>query len=100
MSVEALHLTARTSAMAEAAARLHRLLPARTLQATLAGVLLHADGDGLLLSASDGEQSARVRIPVSVHTAGETVVSRRGLAETLAALDSHEVQISTEGSRL
>ncbi|HEX7745880.1 MAG TPA: DNA polymerase III subunit beta [Micromonosporaceae bacterium] len=100
MPVDRLDLTARTAPLADAAARLHRFLPARSLQPALAGVLLQADADGLLMAASDGEQSARMRVPVSVHTAGEVVVSRRGLAETLAALDAYDVRIVAEGSRL
>lgn len=100
MPVDRLHLTARTAPLAEAAARLQRLLPARSLQPTRPGVLLEADPDGLLMSASDGEQSARVRVPVTVHTAGQVVVSRRALAETLMAIDAYDVRMVVEGSRL
>ncbi|HEX5597324.1 MAG TPA: DNA polymerase III subunit beta [Micromonosporaceae bacterium] len=95
-----LDVTARTAPLAEAAARMARLLPARSLQPMLAGVLLRADGDSLLLTAAEGEQSVQVRVPVTVHTAGEVVVSRRGLAETLAALDAYEVRLAAEGPRL
>jgi DNA polymerase-3 subunit beta len=35
-----------------------------------------------------------------VHTAGEAVVSRRGLAATLASLDAHEMRLVVEGSRV
>jgi DNA polymerase III subunit beta len=100
MTADPLDLTARTAPLAEAAARMARLLPARSLQPMLAGVLLRAEGDMLLLAASDGEQSAQVRVPATVHTAGAAVVSRRGLAETLAALDAYDLRLVAEGSRL
>lgn len=86
--------------LAEAAARLARLLPVRTTHPAHAGVLLRADGDGLLLLAADGEVSARLRVPAVVHEWGEVLVSRRGLAETAAALDAPEVRLVAEGSRL
>jgi DNA polymerase-3 subunit beta len=77
-----------------------RLLSARSLQPALAAVLLSADRDGLLLAATDGEQSASARVPAVVHGAGSAAVSRRGLAETLAALEAPEVRLVAEGSRL
>jgi DNA polymerase III subunit beta len=100
MPVASLDLTAPTAPLADAAARLHRLLPARSLQPAFAGVLLQAAPDGLLMSASDGEQSVRMRVPISVHTPGEALVSRRALAETLVAIDAYDIRIVAEGSRL
>lgn len=95
-----LELTAVTAPLAEAAARIARLLPARSLQPALATVLLRGDADGLLVAATDGELSVRVVVPAVVHTDGEVLVSRRGFADTLASLDAHEVRLAVEGSRL
>jgi DNA polymerase-3 subunit beta len=95
-----LNLTAPAAALAEAATRIARLLPARVPQPALAGVLLTADGDGLGLTATDGELTARARVPATVHEGGRVVVSRRGLADTLAALTTPEVRLAVEGSRL
>ncbi len=100
MTTDALSLTAQTAALAEATTRMVRLLPARPLQPSLAGVLLSADEHGLLLTATDGEVTARARVPATVHVGGSAVVSRRGLADTLATLTTPEVRLAVEGSRL
>lgn len=97
---DALDLTAEAAVLAEAAARMSRLLPARSLQPELAGVLLRAEGSGLVLTATDGELSAEASLPATVHSAADVVVSRRGLAETLATLDAFTVRLVVEGSRV
>src|SRR2546423_5078671 len=89
-----LDVTASTGPLAEAAARLCRLLPAR------AGVLLRGDRATLRLAASDGELSAWFEVPAGVAGPGEVVAARRGLAETLAGLDAPEGRLAVEGSRL
>ncbi|GLI02683.1 DNA polymerase III subunit beta [Phytohabitans aurantiacus] len=95
-----LELTAVTAPLAEAAARLVRLLPARSLHASPATVLLSADAGGLTLAASDAELSVRVHASATVHTDGAVVVARRAFADTVAALDAPEVRLAVEGSRL
>jgi DNA polymerase-3 subunit beta len=95
-----LDVTAPTASLAEAAARISRLLPARPTQPVHAGVSLRADAAGLLLVATDGELTVRVRVPTTTHGVGEAVVSRRGLSETLASLDVPQVRLVVEGSRL
>jgi DNA polymerase-3 subunit beta len=100
MTIPALNLTAQTAALAEAATRVARLLPARPLQPALAGVLLSADERGLLLSATDGELTVRAWVPATVHIDGSAVVSRRVFGDTLAALCAPEVRLAAEGSRL
>src|SRR2546423_8651841 len=89
-----LDVTASTGPLAEAAARLCRLLPAR------AGVLLRGDRATLRLATSDGELSAWFEVPAGVAGPGEAVVARRGLPETLAGLDAPDVRLAVEGSRL
>jgi DNA polymerase-3 subunit beta len=97
-----LDLTAPAADLALAVARIVRLLPSRLTPSRpeLTGVLLRAEGDGLALTATDGELSVRARVPVTVHGSGEVLVARRGLAETLTALDGHRLRLVVEGARL
>src|SRR5438270_11162648 len=90
-------VTAVTGPLAQAAARLCRLLPTRLAHA---GVLLRGDRSGLRLAAADGERSGWFGAPAIVTGTGEVVVARRGLAETLAGLAAPEVRLVAEGSRL
>ncbi|MBB5874502.1 DNA polymerase-3 subunit beta [Allocatelliglobosispora scoriae] len=89
-----------TARLAEAAALLVRLMPGRPAFAAHAGVLLTADDDGIELAATDGELTARVRVPGFGHEPGAALVSRRGFAATTAAIDSAEIRLMAEGSRL
>ena len=70
-------MTAPTGPLADAAARLSRLLPVRPSQPAHAGVLLRADHAGLVLAATDGELSAQVRVPGTTHETGEVVDAGR-----------------------
>jgi DNA polymerase-3 subunit beta len=93
-------LTAATSDLAGAVADVARLLPARTFDPLLSGVLLTADQDGVVLAGTDRERTVRLRRPALVHTDGSVLVPGRPLAETLRALDVPEVRLTVEGSRL
>jgi DNA polymerase-3 subunit beta len=95
-----LDVTVHTGALTEAATRMSRLLPARSTQPAHAGVLVRADGGGLLLVATDGEVTVRARVPATTHDLGEVVVSRSGLTDTMAGLDAPEVRLISEGNRL
>ncbi|WP_212831327.1 DNA polymerase III subunit beta [Catellatospora sp. TT07R-123] len=95
-----LDLTVPTALLADAAARLLRLLPVRAIRPALAGVLLRGAGDRLELHATDGEAAACVRLPALVHTDGEATLSRRALADTLAHLDAPQLRVAVEGSRV
>jgi DNA polymerase-3 subunit beta len=95
-----LEVTATTGPLAEAAVRVARLLPTRTLQPAQAAVLVRAEAHRLVLLAADGEVTAEVAVAAVGHTPGEVVVSRRALAETLASLDAPELRLAVEGSRL
>jgi DNA polymerase-3 subunit beta len=96
----ALHAAVVTGLLADAAARMSRLFPARSVRPEHAGLLLRAGDGGLALLASDGEVTVRTRLPAIVHERGEVLVSRRGLVETLSRLDAPEVRLALEGSRL
>jgi DNA polymerase-3 subunit beta len=93
-------LTSPTSVLAEAAADIARLLPSRSFDPVLSGVLLTADQDGVVLAATDRERSVRAKRAATVHTDGTVLVPGRPFAETLRALDVPEVRLSVEGSRL
>jgi DNA polymerase-3 subunit beta len=93
-------VTAPTAPLAAAAARMSRLLPGRASRPAHGAVLLRADAAGLSLVAADDECGVRMRVPVRTHGAGEVVVSRSGLAETVGLLDAPEVRLVAEGARL
>lgn len=95
-----LDVTAPTPPLAQAAARMSRLLSARPARPAHSAVSLRADESGLLLVACDGELTVRVRVPATTHDPGEAVVSRRGLTNTLAALAAPQVRLIAEGTRL
>ncbi|MET0134192.1 MAG: DNA polymerase III subunit beta [Kibdelosporangium sp.] len=93
-------LTATTTELANAAAEAVRLLPGRTLDPVLAGLLLTASDDGVVLSGSDRERSVRLTCAAAVHTPGRVLVPAKPLAETLRALDVPMVRLAVEGARL
>ncbi|WP_344620001.1 DNA polymerase III subunit beta [Dactylosporangium salmoneum] len=95
-----LDVTAPIRLLADAAALVVRLLTGRSPHPVHAATLLRAEDDGLALTATDGSLTVRLRVPANVHAAGETLVSRRGLAETLAGLDAPEARLTAEGGRL
>ncbi|AHH93678.1 DNA polymerase III subunit beta [Kutzneria viridogrisea] len=93
-------LTATTAQLAGTASDLVRLLPAKVYDPVLAGVLITADRGGLLLTGTDRERGVRLRCPAVTHTDGQVLVPAKPLAETLRALDSEQVRLVVEGSRL
>ncbi|WP_432995533.1 hypothetical protein [Dactylosporangium sp. CA-233914] len=95
-----LDVTVPVRPLAEAAALAVRLLTARSPQPVHAAVLLRAEDDTVTLSATDGALTVRLRVPATVHTPGESLVSRRGLADTLTALQAPQARLLAEGSRL
>ncbi|WP_433870973.1 DNA polymerase III subunit beta [Saccharopolyspora sp. CA-218241] len=93
-------LTASPQVLARAAADLLRLLPGRTLDPVLSGVVLEADADGVVLAGTDRERGVRLHRTARVHRAGRLLVPARPLAEVLRHLDAPEVRLVLEGSRL
>ncbi|SHE72067.1 DNA polymerase III subunit beta [Streptoalloteichus hindustanus] len=96
----AMDVTARTADLAEAAGNLVRLLPARLLDPVLSGLLVRADPDGVELAGTDRDRAVRLRRGATTRVAGQVLVPARPLAETLRALDSPDVRLVVEGSRL
>ena len=87
--------------LAEAVTWAARALPTRPPVPVLAGLLLHAEAEGVLrLSSFDYEVSARVEVPAEVLDGGTVLVSGKLLAEISRSLPSKPVDISTDGSRV
>ncbi|EWM14581.1 DNA polymerase III subunit beta, partial [Kutzneria sp. 744] len=93
-------LTATTAQLAGTFADMVRLLPARMYDPVLAGVLITADRDGVLVRGTDRERGVRLRCAATVHEDGQVLVPAKPLAETLRALDAPQVRLVVEGSRL
>jgi len=85
---------------AEAVSFAVKLLPQRTTQPILSGVLLEAVDGALVLSSFDYEVSSRTEIPAEVDEEGVALVSGRLLSEIASRLPNAPVQFSTEEGRI
>ena len=81
----------------EAVAWVARALPSRPVVPVLSGLLLQADGDGLILSCFDYEISATARIDAEVKEDGTALVPGRLLAEITRSLPALDVEVATDG---
>ena len=86
--------------LAEAVAWAARSLPTRPSQPVLAGLVLTAQKDGLVLSAYDHEVSARAEIEAVVETEGTVVVSGRLLSDITRNLPAAPVTLALNGTRV
>jgi DNA polymerase-3 subunit beta len=77
-----------------------KLLPQRTTQPILSGVLLEAVDGGLVLSSFDYEVSSRTEIAADVDETGTALVSGRLLAEIASRLPNAPVQFSTDDGKI
>jgi DNA polymerase-3 subunit beta len=82
-------------ALGEAVAWVARALSARPVVPTLAGLLLQAADDGLVLSCFDYEVSARMRIEANVKEPGLALVPGRLLAEIIRSLPALDVEVAS-----
>ncbi len=89
-----------TARLAEAAALIVRALPRRGTSVSASAVLLTVGADAVELAGTDGQITVRVTVPCIGFETGHALVSRRGLAATVAALDAPETRLAAEGSRL
>lgn len=81
---------------AEAVAWAARSLPTRPPLPVLAGLLIDAQDDGLILSSFDYEVSARVEVEAEVTEPGSILVSGRLLADITRSLPDRPVEVTTE----
>ncbi len=77
-----------------------KLLPQRTTQPILSGVLLEASDGALVLSSFDYEVSSRTEIAADVDEEGTALVSGRLLADIASRLPNAPVQFSTDEGKI
>ncbi|MEQ6900889.1 DNA polymerase III subunit beta [Nocardioides sp. YIM 152588] len=85
---------------ADAVAWAARSLPLRPSAPVLAGLLITAGDEGLILSTFDYETSARATLAAEVSDEGKALVSGRLLADICRALPAKPVDVSLEGARV
>ncbi|PZQ66313.1 MAG: DNA polymerase III subunit beta, partial [Cutibacterium acnes] len=86
--------------MAEAVAWAARSLPNRPTVPILAGLLVRAEGDSVVMSASDNETSAQITLSAQVDEPGESLVSGKLLADIARSLPNKPVQITTDPAKM
>ena len=77
-----------------------KLLPQRTTQPILSGVLLQAADGVLVLSSFDYEVSSRTEIAAEIDEPGTALVSGRLLADIASRLPAAPVQFSTDDGKI
>jgi DNA polymerase-3 subunit beta len=86
--------------LADAVAWAARSLPIRPSAPVLAGLMIDASDDGLMLSTFDYETSARATLAADVSGEGRALVSGRLLADICRSLPDKPVQMELDGSRV
>ena len=86
--------------LADAVAWAARSLPVRPSAPVLAGLLIEAGDDGLLLSTFDYETSARATLSAEVSDEGTALVSGRLLADICRSLPDKPVEMMLDGARV
>lgn len=86
--------------LADAVAWTARSLPVRPSVPVLAGLLIEAGTDGLVLSGFDYETSTRATLPAEVSDEGRALVSGRLLSEIVKSLPAKPVDVSLDGTKV
>ena len=86
--------------LADAVAWAARSLPVRPSAPVLAGLLIEASHDGLVLSTFDYETSARATLSAEVGDEGRALVSGRLLADICRSLPAKPVEMTIDGARV
>src|ERR1700754_1822191 len=86
--------------LADAVAWAARSLPVRPSVPVLAGLLIKASDDGLVLSTFDYETSARATLSAQVSDEGTALVSGRLLADICRSLPDKPVDMVLDGARV
>ena len=86
--------------LADAVAWAARSLPVRPSAPVLAGLLIDAGDDGLVLSTFDYETSARATLTAEVSDEGTALVSGRLLADICRSLPDKPVEMVLDGARV
>ncbi|UMG94184.1 DNA polymerase III subunit beta [Nocardioides sp. TF02-7] len=85
---------------ADAVAWAARSLPVRPSSPVLAGLLVEAGDEGLVLSTFDYETSARATLAAEVSDEGTALVSGRLLADICRSLPAKPVELTLDGARV
>ena len=86
--------------LADAVAWAARSLPVRPSAPVLAGLLIEADDEGLVLSTFDYETSARATLRADVSESGRALVSGRLLSDICRSLPAKPVDMVIDGARV
>src|SRR5690349_22003464 len=86
--------------LADAVAWAARSLPVRPSVPVLAGLLIEATDEGLVLSTFDYETSARATLSAEVSDEGRALVSGRLLADICRSLPAKPVEMVLDGARV
>ncbi len=86
--------------LADAVAWAARSLPVRPSVPVLAGLLIDATDEGLVLSSFDYETSARATLKAEVSEEGRALVSGRLLADICRSLPAKPVEMVLDGARV
>ncbi|QLQ14432.1 MAG: DNA polymerase III subunit beta [Micropruina sp.] len=86
--------------LAEAVAWAARSLPTRPSVPILAGLLVRAEGDQVVMSSFDYETSAQISVKATVTDDGVALVSGRLLADIARSLPNKPVDITCDESRM
>ena len=86
--------------LAEAVQWAARSLPTRPSVPILAGLLIRATGDQVVLSSFDYETSAQITVPAQVQAEGVALVSGRLLAEIARSLPARPVDLVAEANKV
>lgn len=93
-------ITVDRGVMAEAVAWVARSLPSRPSVPILAGLLMRAEGNQVVMSGFDYETSARITIGAQVDESGEVLVSGKLLAEIAKSLPDRPVRLTAGASNV
>ena len=96
----AVRFRAERDVLADGVAWAARTLPSRPPVPVLAGLVLQADADSLILSSFDYEVSTRVVVAADVQVAGTVVVPGRLLSDICRALPNAPVEVQLDGTRV
>jgi DNA polymerase-3 subunit beta len=86
--------------LAEAVQWAARSLPLRPSVPILAGLLIHADAEGVTFSSFDYETSAQIHVTAAVADEGQALVSGRLLADISRSLPPKPVDITSDDTKM
>jgi DNA polymerase-3 subunit beta len=100
MEVHTVKFSVDRDVFADAVAWAARSLPVRPSVPVLAGLLIDAGDDGLVLSSFDYETSARATLTAQVADEGRALVSGRLLADICRSLPAKPIEMVLDGTRV